>query len=92
LQREKVSNLDKIWKKAALDAFNKNLKMLKNIESFKSQQIPLYPYLIILKPEEYVDIIIRKAQKIALVSNDYSVSYISMCYDTGFQVYQKYEV
>ncbi|XP_011504783.1 PREDICTED: DNA-directed RNA polymerase, mitochondrial [Ceratosolen solmsi marchali] len=89
--KAKVSNLNKIWRKVASDAFHKNLKMLKNIESFKSQQIPLYPYLIVLKPEAYVDIIMRKAQKIALVSEDYSVSYISMCYDTGFQVYQKYE-
>ncbi|KAJ8672843.1 hypothetical protein QAD02_004103 [Eretmocerus hayati] len=90
--RNKLSNLEKNWEKAALQAFKKNLSTLRHREKFlQVDKMLLVPYLSILKPEDYVNILLCEARKLAMGSEMYSHPFNILCRQIGIQVYKAYE-
>ncbi|XP_031781389.1 DNA-directed RNA polymerase, mitochondrial isoform X2 [Nasonia vitripennis] len=90
--RHKLSNLEKTWERTAMSAFKRNLSTLRNRETFqKRASIMLYPYLSILKPDDYICIIMREVRKLGMGSEMYSLPFNSLCRHMGDQVYKMYE-
>lgn len=92
-QRNTLVSIEKKWEKDALSAFKRHLEALRNREKFgKSIKMVQFPYLAVLKPEDYVSIIIREIKKLGMGSEMYSLPFHSLCRAIGNQVFKMYEV
>ncbi|KAK0181415.1 hypothetical protein PV327_003703 [Microctonus hyperodae] len=86
-------DFEKNWKIAVSEAFDRDLKSLKNREY---QPIPnsmvLYPCLCVLDKEQYVDAILREVRKLANGSETFSPSFITLCRKLGKYINDRYEM
>lgn len=85
--------LENYWKDAALAAFERNLRCLKQKEcqSYNALTI-LYPFLEVLDKEYYIDAILREIRQLAAGSETFSSSLKSLYIALGKYIYRKYEV
>ncbi|XP_058805084.1 DNA-directed RNA polymerase, mitochondrial isoform X3 [Phymastichus coffea] len=90
--RNTLCSIEKHWEKVAFSAFKRHFEALRNREKFrKSTKLVLFPYLAVLKPEDYVSIIMREIKKLGMGSEMYSLPFYSLCRVIGSQVFKMYE-
>lgn len=88
-----MSNLESMWEKTALHAFKTKLATLKYEENLvDSKKILIYPYLSLLRPGEYIRLVIEEVRKIGMGSEVHSLPYNLLCRNVGFRVYKLYAV
>lgn len=61
LQRKLVENYEQQWRNVLLETFNRSLGVMKR-KFFSNQldkRMTVYPYLVSLEPEEFVDIMVQ---------------------------------
>ncbi|KAK0087015.1 hypothetical protein PV325_001969 [Microctonus aethiopoides] len=88
-----IVDLENSWTIAASEAFDRDLKSLKNREY---QPIPnamvLYPCLCALDTEQYINAILREVRKLANGSETFSPSFTTLCRKLGKYINDKYEM
>ncbi|XP_017791564.1 PREDICTED: DNA-directed RNA polymerase, mitochondrial [Habropoda laboriosa] len=88
-----VRYLESYWKKAALAAFERNLKCLKQKEcQFHNNLMVLHPFLEVLDKEYYINAILREIRQIARGLENYSSSLKGLYINLGKYIHRKYEV
>ncbi|XP_043592870.1 DNA-directed RNA polymerase, mitochondrial isoform X1 [Bombus pyrosoma] len=91
--KTKIMELENYWKDAALAAFERNLKCLKQKESqFHNALMVLYPFLEVLDKKYYIDAILREIRQLAAGSETFSSSLKSLYITLGKYIYRKYEI
>ncbi|XP_033195619.2 mitochondrial RNA polymerase isoform X1 [Bombus vancouverensis nearcticus] len=89
----KIMELENYWKDAALAAFERNLKCLKQKECQSDNVLTiLYPFLEVLDKEYYIDAILREIRQLAAGSETFSSSLKSLYVALGKYIYRKYEI
>ena len=84
--------MEKVWQKQALEVFERNLNTLKNREIVqRGNKMVLFPYLTILKPEDYISVLMREVRNLAMGSEMYSLPFNFLCRQMGVQVFKIYE-
>ncbi|XP_034939045.1 DNA-directed RNA polymerase, mitochondrial [Chelonus insularis] len=91
--KKEVQRLESQWRKTISEAFDRDLKALKNREH---KPIPnsmvLYPCLSILDKEEYITATLLEIRKLATGSENYSPSLSTLCRRLGKYINDKYEL
>ncbi|XP_060819906.1 DNA-directed RNA polymerase, mitochondrial isoform X2 [Bombus pascuorum] len=91
--KTKIMELENYWKVAALAAFERNLKCLKQKEcQVHNALMVLYPFLEVLDKEYYIDAILREIRQLAAGSETFSLSLKSLYITLGKYIYRKYEI
>ncbi|XP_071857685.1 mitochondrial RNA polymerase isoform X2 [Bombus fervidus] len=91
--KTKITELENYWKVAALEAFERNLKCLKQKECQDHKALMvLYPFLEVLDKEFYIDAILREIRQIAAESETFSLSLKTLYIILGKYIYRKYEI
>ncbi|KOC63963.1 DNA-directed RNA polymerase, mitochondrial [Habropoda laboriosa] len=90
---ENINKVESYWKKAALAAFERNLKCLKQKEcQFHNNLMVLHPFLEVLDKEYYINAILREIRQIARGLENYSSSLKGLYINLGKYIHRKYEV
>ncbi|CAK9811077.1 DNA-directed RNA polymerase, mitochondrial [Anthophora plagiata] len=90
---EKIEEIENYWRKAALAAFERNLKCLKQKEyQFHNNLMVLHPFLEVLDKEYYINAILREIRQIAGGLENYSSSLKGLYINLGNYIYKKYEI
>jgi len=85
--------LEKIWKLAITNAFEKTLANQKDREVRKRTELKnLYPFLQVLPKELYIDAIMNEITMLGKHSDAYSASMSTLYYNLGYSIYEKYQV
>jgi hypothetical protein len=59
-QRKKLNETQDSWKKIICEAYHRDLKVLRVQQHYRTfRHISLYPYLKVLDPEDYFEIILQ---------------------------------
>ncbi|XP_050594187.1 DNA-directed RNA polymerase, mitochondrial isoform X1 [Bombus affinis] len=91
--RTKITELENYWKDAALAAFERNLKCLKQKECQSHNTLMvLYPFLEVLDKEYYINAILREIRQLAAGSGTFSSPLKSLYITLGKYIYRKYEI
>ncbi|KAJ9581673.1 hypothetical protein L9F63_023149, partial [Diploptera punctata] len=90
--REKLEAVQKGWQKTILEAFHKKVKILRAQHSQTFRNINVYPYLKVLDPQDYVEILMMEIRKLAEGSETYSPTTGHLYRDLGNQVRRRYEI
>ena len=60
IQREKLEEAQKEWRQTIEEAYFRNVKVLRAHQHFRSyRNVNIFPYLKILDPQDYVEIIMQ---------------------------------
>lgn len=78
----------KIWEKAALEGFNRDLATL----TARRSALSLEPYLRSIPAKDFVQIIVDEAKKIGQGSETYSPTCQQLYKELGLKVYSRYKV
>ncbi|CAK9801498.1 DNA-directed RNA polymerase, mitochondrial [Anthophora quadrimaculata] len=90
---ERIEEVENYWRKAALAAFERNLKCLKQKEYQSHNNLTvLHPFLEVLDKECYVNAILREIRQIARGLENYSSSLKGLYINLGNYIYKKYEI
>ncbi|KAK4327691.1 hypothetical protein Pmani_001842 [Petrolisthes manimaculis] len=90
--RKLVEDYEQQWRSVLLDTFTRTLGVLK--KNFFSNQLDkrmtVYPYLVSLAPEEFVDIMVQEIQRMGRGSLAHSMTKYMMYRHLGELVYSRY--
>lgn len=91
--KTKIMELENYWKDAALAAFERNLKCLKQKEcQFHNALMVLYPFLEVLDKKYYIDAILCEIRRLTAGSETFSLPLKSLYITLGKYIYRKYEI
>ncbi|XP_064077870.1 DNA-directed RNA polymerase, mitochondrial-like [Macrobrachium nipponense] len=92
LYREKLTRWEAKWREALYTNFTAKVDaMKKNFSSTRrNKEMNLYPYLVCLPPEDFVNIMMQEINHFASGSEAYSLSRYNLYRGIGEKVYQKF--
>lgn len=91
--REKLNAIEKEWQQKLLNAFDRYLSNARNrMYSRKPDCVNLYPYLILLKPEQYVKILMEELQTLGEGSAEFTPTTIKLYGQVGRKVQDRYKM
>ncbi|XP_066992363.2 DNA-directed RNA polymerase, mitochondrial [Anabrus simplex] len=92
--RKKLDETLEIWRKAIGEAFQRDIEVLRvQHQSFKSYgHINLYPYLKVLDPSQYTELILQEIRKLAEGSETFSPTVSQLHRSLGLLVRNRYLV
>lgn len=89
LMRKQVEECEAVWKTRLKDAFTKNVRSLFN-HSYLNRGMTLYPYLSVLEPEAYVNIMMQEIRALAMSSETFSPAMSTLHHGIGVKVMTRY--
>ncbi|CAH0725565.1 unnamed protein product, partial [Brenthis ino] len=92
LYREKLKNAEQEWRVTMKEALERNMSTLKSRSNASRFAITLYPYLKVLKLDDFVDLMMSEISKLVDGSDTYSPTLKILQRDLGTQVYNKYQI
>ncbi|CAB3385741.1 Hypothetical predicted protein [Cloeon dipterum] len=90
--RAKLTDLQSKWKEVLEKSFFRNLQALKHVHYNNSKGMTVYPFLKVLNPDEYVNIMFKEVRKLAEGSETFSPSMHLLFKSVGEQVLSRYQV
>ncbi|XP_021914450.1 DNA-directed RNA polymerase, mitochondrial isoform X2 [Zootermopsis nevadensis] len=91
--RKKLQEAQENWRKTISDAYHRDLRALRVQHHYRAfRHINLYPYLKVLDPEDYIEIILQEIRKLAEGSETFSPTTGQLYRELGSQVRARYEV
>ncbi|XP_037513108.1 DNA-directed RNA polymerase, mitochondrial [Rhipicephalus sanguineus] len=87
--RKQVQELEASWKVKLKDAFVKNTRSLLS-HSYMNRGMSLYPYLCVLEPDAYVNIMLQEVRALAMSSETFSPSLLILHHGVGVKVMTRY--
>lgn len=91
--RGRLEMAQKEWRKAVLETYYRNVKALRAHHHFRSfRHVNIFPYLKVLDPQDYVEIIMQEIRKLAEGSETYSPTTNQLYRELGSQVKSRYEI
>lgn len=90
--QQKLNDLYAQWHAEICAAFKRNLALSQhNMNSKHSNKINIYPYLCLLKPEQYAEILIDELKLLGEASLTYSSTTLQMAADLGRKIQLRYQ-
>ncbi|KAF4520387.1 hypothetical protein B566_EDAN012892 [Ephemera danica] len=92
--REVLAAAQENWREVVTEAFQRNLETLKvQHQGYRGmREISLYPFLIVLPQQQYIDIIMQEIRKLAEGSETFSPTLQLLYRDIGTRVLIRYQV
>ncbi|PSN42978.1 hypothetical protein C0J52_13214 [Blattella germanica] len=91
--REKLQETQKEWRRTIQESYYRDVKTLRAQHNFRAyRNINLYPYLKVLDPQDYIEIIMQEIRKLAEGSETYSPTTHQLYRNLGNKVRSRYEV
>ncbi|KAL1483339.1 hypothetical protein MTO96_012746 [Rhipicephalus appendiculatus] len=87
--RKQVQELEASWKVKLKGAFVKNTRSLLS-HSYMHRGMSLYPYLCVLEPDAYVNIMLQEVRALAMSSETFSPSLLMLHHGVGVKVMTRY--
>lgn len=87
--RKLVQESEALWKVKLKDAFVKNTRSLLS-HSYMNRGMSLYPYLSVLEPDAYVNIMLQEVRALAMSSETFSPSMFTLHHGVGVKVMTRY--
>ncbi|XP_046738302.1 DNA-directed RNA polymerase, mitochondrial [Diprion similis] len=93
--RKKLVEYEEMWRRAAVEAFRRDVHVLKSkfiMGGSLQRTINIYPYLKVLDEHHYVDIILNEIKRLGTGSEMYSPPLNVLARGAGRRVFQKYMI
>lgn len=91
--RKKLQETQDNWKKIICEAYHRDLRVLRVQQHYRIfRHINLYPFLKVLDPEDYFEIILQEIRKLAEGSETFSPTTNQLYRELGNQVRMRYEI
>ncbi|GLG94679.1 DNA-directed RNA polymerase [Gryllus bimaculatus] len=92
--RDKLSESEVVWREVLTHALRREMEVLRaQHRSFQSQsQLNLYPFLRILDPKIYVDLLMKEIRRLAEGSETFSPTTNQLYRNLGSQIMSRYEI
>lgn len=89
LMRKQVQECEAMWRVRLKDAFVKNVRSLFS-HSYLHRGMSLYPYLSVLEPDAYVNIMLQEIRALAMSSETFSPTLGHLHYGVGIKIMTRY--
>ncbi|XP_050024400.2 DNA-directed RNA polymerase, mitochondrial [Dermacentor andersoni] len=87
--RKQVQEWEAAWRVKLRDAFMKNVRSLLS-HSYMNRGMSLYPYLSVLEPDAYVNVMLQEIRALAMSSETFSPSLFVLHHGVGIKVMTRY--
>ncbi|XP_068617783.1 DNA-directed RNA polymerase, mitochondrial [Battus philenor] len=92
IYRTKLRETEKEWRTVIKESFVRNLGTLRSQSNASHCAVTIYPYLQVLQPDQFVELIMNEIRKLVDGSESYSPTLKLLQRNLGTHVYQKYQI